>query len=148
MDPSGVLAGLLLIVSFAMSHSVVQIEETDWREPVLNWICIALQTGMRKSTLCKYLKDILREAKKHCANDKDNASWLCDDQSFEKMGDLMAHNHWKLIGLYDELPVFLSQVNISKGRDSRDVSIFLQLYGAEQWVRRTGKYYFLYQTNL
>jgi len=50
MDPSGVLAGLLLIVSFAMSHSVVQIEETDWREPVLNWICIALQTGMRKST--------------------------------------------------------------------------------------------------
>ena len=60
----------------------------------------------------------------------------------------MAHNHWKLTGLYDELPVFLSQVNISKGCDSRDVSIFLQLYGAEQWVRRTGKYYFLYQTNL
>jgi len=54
------------------------------------------------------------------------------------MGDLMAHNYWKLIGLYDELPVFLSQVNISKGRDSHNASIFLQLYGAEQWVRRTG----------
>jgi len=98
MDPSAVLAGLLLIVSFSMSHSCVQIEGTDWREPVLNWISIALQTGMRKSTLCKYLKDILRVSKKHCANDSDKESWLCDDQSFE------------------------------------------QLYGAEQWVRRTSKY--------
>jgi len=70
MAPSAVLAGLLLIVSFAMSHSIVHIDKTDWKEPVLNWICIAMQTGMRKSTLCKYLKHILKEAQKHCAGDR------------------------------------------------------------------------------
>ena len=139
MAPSAVLTGLLLIVSFAMSHSVVHVEKTDWKELVLNWISIAMRTGMRKSTLCKYLKDILREAQKYCAGDGDKASWLSDVQSFEKMGDLMAHNHWKLIGLYDELPIFLSQVN-TRGLDSHELSIFLQLYGAEQWVRRAGKY--------
>lgn len=59
------------------------------------------------------------------------------------MGDLMFNNHWKLLGLYDELPMFLSQVNIFRGKglsDSHELALFLQLYGSEQWVRRTGKY--------
>ena len=58
------------------------------------------------------------------------------------MGDLMFNNHGKLLGLYDELPMFLSQVNIFRGRglsDSHELAVFLQLYGAEKWVRRTGE---------
>ena len=39
-------------------------------------------------------------------------------------------------GLYDELTMFLSQINVFRGRgvtDSHELSVFLQLYGAEQW---------------
>ena len=35
MPALAVLAGLLLIVSFSLSHSVVEVEGTDWVEPVL-----------------------------------------------------------------------------------------------------------------
>ena len=139
MAPSTVLAGLLLIISFTMSHSVVAVEGTDWMEPVLLWMSICMPTGMGKSSLCKYLRGLVKEAKKN--RGVNDAVWLCDDQSFEKMGDLMYNNHWKLLGLYDELPMFLSQVNIFKGStiaNSHEVAVFLQLYGAEQWVRKTG----------
>ena len=74
----------------------------------------------------------------------DEASWLADDQSFEKLGELMEANHGKLLGLYDELSQFLGQVNVCRGRsvtDSQQVSTFLQLYGADQWIRRTGVSY-------
>lgn len=142
MAPSAVLAGLLLIVSFCISHSVVKIEDTDWVEPVILWLSICMSTGMGKTHLCKYLRGLVKEAKKQKGLDDADSSWLCDDQSFEKMGDLMCQNHWKLLGLYDELPMFLSQVNIFRGRglsDSHELAVFLQLYGAEQWVRKTGK---------
>lgn len=105
MPPTAVLAGLLIIVSFSMSHSVVEVEKTDWVEPVLLWISICMPTGMGKSSLCRFLRKLVRDAQ-----GSETASWLCDDQSFEKMGDLMCSNHWKLLGLYDELPMFLSQV--------------------------------------
>lgn len=140
MPPLAVLAGLLLIVSFSMSHSVVEVEGTDWMEPVLLWISICMPTGSGKSSICKYLRRIVFDAQANCG--LDSGSWLLDDQSFEKMGDLMHQNHWKLLGLYDELPMFLSLVNIFKGRglsDSHELAIFLQLYGGDPWVRRTGK---------
>ena len=139
MPPLAVLAGLLLIISFSMSHSVVEVEGTDWAEPVLLWISICMPTGSGKSSICKYLRKIVCKAQSNCG--LDSGSWLLDDQSFEKMGDLMHQNHWKLLGLYDELPMFLSLVNIFKGRglsDSHELAIFLQLYGGDPWVRRTG----------
>lgn len=148
MPATAVLAGLLLIVSFSMSHSVVEVEGTDWVEPVLLWISVCMPTGMGKSSLCKFLRKIVFEAQKQCREHEDDptTSWLMDDQSFEKMGDIMHKNHWKLLGLYDELPMFLSQVNIFRGRglsDSHELAVFLQLYGADPWVRRTGEIYAL-----
>lgn len=146
MPATAVLAGLLMIVSFSMSHSVVEVEGTDWVEPVLIWMAICMPTGMGKSSLCKFLRKLTGEVKRQCGLD-DSASWIMDDQSFEKMGDLMYKNHWKLLGLYDELSMFLSQVNIFKGRgvsDSHELAVFLQLYGSDPWVRRTGKLYTLY----
>ena len=141
MPPVAVLAGLLLTVSFAMSHSVVQVEGTDWMEPVLLWIAICMPTGSGKSALCKFLKSLVERARQECNLTEDDPSWCLDDQSFEKMGAIMAENHGKLLGLYDELAMFLSQINVfrSKGlSDSHEMAVFLQLYGASSWVRRTG----------
>ena len=66
---------------------------------------------------------------------------MLDDESFEKMGDLMHQNHWKLLGLYDELPMFLSQINIFRGRevtDSYELQSFFscmdQIHGLEEQV--------------
>ena len=140
MPPSAVLIGLLPVVSFAMSHSAVEVEGTDWIEPVLLWISISMPTGSGKSSLCKYLKKLVDETRDHAGSDK--PSWFLDDQSFEKMGAIMNENHCKLMGLYDELAMFLSQINICRGKgvsDSHELAVFLQLYGANSWVRKTGK---------
>ena len=62
-------------------------------------------------------------------------------QSFEKMGALMHDNHSKLLGLYDELTMFLAQMNVFRGKevtDSHELAVFLQLHGANSWVRKTG----------
>ena len=142
MSPTAVLAGLILIVGFTMSHSVVKIEGTNWMEPVLLWLSICMPTGMGKSSLCKFLRNRIKGAKALCGLEDNSSQWLCDDQSFEKMGDLMSQNHWKLLGLYDELPMFFSQINVLRARggvsDSHELSVFLQLYGGEHWMRKTG----------
>jgi hypothetical protein len=142
MPPTALLAGLLLIISFAMSHSVVEVEGTDWVEPVLVWLSICMPTGSGKSSLCKLLKKLVKDASQQ-SGVEEGSSWTLDDQSFEKMGELMEANQCKLLGLYDELPMFLSQLNICRGKalvDSQQVAIFLQLYGADPWVRKTGEF--------
>lgn len=116
MPPVAILTGLVLIVSFAMSHSSVAVEGTNWIEPVLVWISICMPTGSGKSSLCKWLRQLVDEARAKCGIDDSHPSWFLDDQSFEKMGALMSENEWKLLGLYDELAMFLSQINVFRGR--------------------------------
>lgn len=56
----------------------------------------------------------------------------------------MSENHCKLFGLYDELSMVLSQINVSRGRglsNSHELALFLQLYGGNGWVRKTGNYH-------
>ena len=139
MPASAVLLGLLVIVSFAMSHSAIQVEGTDWIEPALIWISLCMPTGSGKSSLCKYLRFLVDDAHEKTGAE---TSWFADDQSFEKMGALMDENSSKLLGLYDELAMFLSQINVFRGKgvtDSHEVAVFLQLYGGNPWVRKTGK---------
>ena len=143
MPPVAVLAGLLMIISFSMSHSCVVVEGTDWLEPVILWIAICMPTGSGKSSLCKFLKKLVDTARVRCGLDDSAPSWYLDDQSFEKMGAIMNENHCKLLGLYDELAMFLSQINVFRGRglaDSHELSLFLQLYGGNSWVRKTDMY--------
>ena len=48
----------------------------------------------------------------------------------EKMGAMMAENGNKLIGLYDEIMHFLTQINFYRNRglsDTHDLAMFLQL---------------------
>ena len=46
-------------------------------------------------------------------------------------------NNWKILAVYDKLPILLSQLNISRGRnlsDSPQRCTFLQLYGGcKKW---------------
>lgn len=89
-----------------------------------------------------FLRKLVVRAREQCGLDDSAPSWLLDDQTFEKMGDSMYQNHWKVLGLYDELSMFLSQINLCKGRgfsDTHDLALFLQLYGSDAWIRRTGK---------
>ena len=60
------------------------------------------------------------------------------------MGALIANNDGRLLGLYDELSSFLTQINLygSKGiSDSHDTSTFLMLYNGHPWTRRTGMFH-------
>ena len=140
MPATAVLFGLLVIVSFSMSHCSVEVEGTDWIEPVLLWLSICMPTGSGKTSLCRYLKQLVDTT--HTNIGEDDPSWYLDDQSFEKMRAMMHDNYSKLLGLYDELAMFLSQMNIFRGKgvaESHELAVFLQLYGANSWVRKTGK---------
>ena len=72
----------------------------------------------------------------------EDPTWILDDASFEKMGALMHSNASRLLGLYDELSAFLSQINLYRGRslsDSHELALFLQLYNGHPWRRDTGE---------
>lgn len=97
---TAVLFGLLVNVSFSMSHCSVEVEGTDWIEPVL-WISICMPTGSGKTSLYGYLKRLVDST--HTNIGEHDLSWYLDDQSFEKMGAMMNDNYSKLLGLYDEL---------------------------------------------
>jgi len=121
-----------------MAHSVVGVAESELIEPVLVWMSICMPPGSTKSPLCNYLREIVNKARRKCESEV----WMLNDQSFEKLGELMSENHWKILGLYNELSAFLSQINVCRGRtlaDSQQVSMFLALYGGCQWIRRTGR---------
>lgn len=97
------------------------------------WISICMPTGSGKSAICKFSKSLVNRARAKSGLTDADPSWCLNDQSFEKMGSLMSENHCKLLGLYDELAMFLSQINVFRGRDlsdSHELAVFLQLYGA------------------
>ena len=148
IPPLAFLAGYLVVISFAMAHSVVKIEGTSLIEPVLVWLSICMSTGSGKSSLWRHLNKLVGAARKKCLKDEENDSmWLLGDQSFEKLGEMMFYNNWKMLALYDELPMFLSQLNISRGRtlsDSQQVCTFLQLYSGSRWMRKTGRQLYVY----
>jgi len=67
--------------------------------------------------------------------------WFVGDATCEKMGDMMASNGGCLLGLYDELCTFLTQLNLYRGKGpslSHELALFLQLYNGHSWNRATG----------
>ena len=82
----------------------------------------------------------IQKSRQKCGLDATKLGWLVEDATFEKMGDRMHENHGKLLGLYDELSTFLTQMNLYRGKglaESHDLALFLQLFNGNQWVRRT-----------
>ena len=77
----------------------------------------------RKRKICSllaFLKSLVDKARNNFGLTHSDPTWCLDDQSFEKMGALMSENHSKLLGLYDELAMFLSQINVFRGHGVSD----------------------------
>ena len=106
MPPSAVLSGFIALTSHVISPATVTIPDVNWVEPALVWISINMPTGSGKSSLYKYLYDITCEIRKRSGCTQDDPTWLVGDATFDKMGELMSHNHGCLFGLYDELSTF------------------------------------------
>ena len=139
MPPDAVLCGLLLLVSFFMSHCAVKVPNTMWIEPVILWIAIAMPTGSGKTPLFAFLTSINQRVHSKL---RMHSAWLLYEASYEKMGDLMALNHSKLLGMYDELSTLLAQINVYRGKhlcESNELSHFLSFYPGKSWRRCTGK---------
>lgn len=53
----------------------------------------------------------------------------------------MAENDGRLLALFDELSTFLTKIRLYSSRgltDSHELSMFLELYNANPWIRTTG----------
>lgn len=142
MPSDAILCGLLLLVSFFMAHCTISVPKTVWVEPSILWIVIAMPPGSGKTPLFTFLTSILRRVRDKLKLTRSHPPWLLDEASFEKMGELMANNHSKLLAMYDELSTFLAQMNVYRGKglcESHDLSTFLSLYTGKSWTRATGK---------
>lgn len=115
---------------------------------MLAWVVIVMPTGAGKSTLFKFLKGILGKVRERIEEKETNdgngkvADWVVEEASMEKMGSMMCENSNKLLGIYDELTHFLTQINIYRNRglsDTHDLAMFLQLYNGLPWSRKTGE---------
>ena len=144
MAPSAVVCGLILLVSYFISHSETHVENTAWVEPDIVWLTVGMPTGSGKSSVFKYLLKLVNLVRKYLKISDGSPSWHVDVATFEKMGALMDDNDGRLLGIYDEMTTFLTQINLYKSRDhtdSHDVAVFLQLYNGHPWSRKTGKYF-------
>ena len=124
-----------------MSHSAVHVPGTVWVEPAILWIAVTMPTGSGKTPLFIFLTSVLQRVRDRLKLSKAHPPWLLDEASFEKMGELMATNHSKLLGMYDELSTFLAQMNVYRGKglsDSHDLATFLSLYTGKSWTCSTG----------
>lgn len=136
------LGGLLSVTSYVISPAIIQVSGTDWCEPALVWLSINMPTGSTKSALYQYLQNLVVQIRKTCGYGARDPVWLLGDATCEKMGDMMASNGGRLLGLYDELCTFLTQLNLYRGKGlslSHELALFLQLYNGHSWNRATGK---------
>lgn len=146
LPPTAVLCGYLILGSYILSPAIVEVPCTDWCEPILLWLTVCMPTGSGKSTLFRHLVDLLRVIQQQCRVSEEDPAWLVDDSSFEKMGSLMHENSGRLLGLYDELTSFLSQIRLYRGgglSESHELALFLQLFNGHHWRRDTGSMYLL-----
>ena len=131
----------MIITSYITSPAMVAVPGTTWSEPALVWLCINMPTGSTKSSLFQYLQGIVVRVRKACGYTGRDPAWLLGDATCEKMGDLMATNGGRLLGLYDELSTFLTQLNLYRGKGlslSHELAVFLQLFNGHSWTRTTG----------
>ena len=140
IPPTAVLSSLIGVCGFILSPSVVHVDGTDWKEPVLIWESVCMPTGSGKSPLCSYITKLLDEVKQSVGS---CPQWQVGDATFEKMGELMHRNSCRIFGMYDELTTFLTQLNVYQGKglsNSHELALFLQLYNGHAWHRNTGIY--------
>ena len=135
------LSGLLILTSYVISPAVIIVPDTNWREAALIWLSINMLTGSTKSSLYHYLHSLLQKVRRKSGCTASHPAWLLGDATCEKMGDKMALNGGRLLGLYDELTTFLTQLNLYRGKGlslTHEMAVFLQLYNGHSWTHATG----------
>ena len=135
--------GFIALTSHVISPAVVTIPDINWSEPTLVWMSINIPTGSGKFSLYKYLYDMTFEIRKRSGCTPDQPTWLVEDATFDKMGELMLQNQRCFFGLCDELSTFLTQLSLYRGKGlavSHELALFLQLYNGSSWSWRTGLY--------
>lgn len=106
-----------------------------------------MPTGTGKSPLCSYIDDLLSAIKEKIGG----PCWQVEEVTVEKMGELMHRNSNRILGMYDELITFLTQLlitfltqlNVYQGKglsNSHELALFLQLYNGHAWTMNTGMY--------
>lgn len=115
-----VLFRLLILVSFFLAHSVVEVPGTNWVEPVNLWVSVGIPTRGGKSSLFNYLLGLLRKVRAECNRQEIHPPWNVDETSFEKMGAVTADNNGKRFGIYDKLSSFLTSLNLYRSKGLSD----------------------------
>lgn len=98
-----------------------------------------MPTGTGKSPLCSYIDGLLSAIKEKIGG----PCWQVEEATVEKMGELMHRNSNWILGMYDELITFLTQLNVYQGKglsNSHELALFLQLYNGHAWTMNTGMY--------
>ena len=113
----GVLGGLVILASYVQSPTVVNVPGTEWSERALVWLSINMPTGSTKSALYQYLHGIVGLVREKCGYRPHDPAWLLGDATCEKMGDLMATNGGRLLGLYDELTTFSPNLTSTEAKE-------------------------------
>lgn len=86
VSPTAVLGGYLVLCSYIISPSTVEVPGTDWSEPIL---LVTMPMGSGKSTLFRHLYSLLMEVRDSAGVQSDDPAWIMDDTTFEKMGALV-----------------------------------------------------------
>ena len=69
-----------------------------------------MQSGGGKSTLFRHVYKLIESIRSELDLKDTDPSWVFEDASFEKTGALMKENSCRLLGIYDELSTFLTQI--------------------------------------
>ena len=93
------LGGLITLTSYMISPVVVQVPKIEWRERALVWLSINMPTGSTKSALYQCLHGNVIRVRGKCGYTSHDPEWPVGDATCEKMGDLMAANGGRLLGL-------------------------------------------------
>ena len=83
MPPSAVLGGLVSVTSFILSPAVVTIPRVDYVEPAIMWLSLNLTTGRGKSSLHKYLHELICNVRSERGCKDEDPSWFIGDSKFE-----------------------------------------------------------------
>ena len=109
IPPTAVLLSLLGICGFVIAPSIVEVDGTDWKEPGNVSACQLVL----ESPLYGYIDSLLCSIKEKSGS---SPCWQVGDATFEKMAEIMHCNLGRILGMYDELTTFLTQINVYQGR--------------------------------
>ena len=65
-----------------MSPSIIEVTGTDWKEPILVWLTVCMQSGGGKSTLFRHIYKLIERIRSELHLKDNDPSWVFEDASF------------------------------------------------------------------